>query len=64
MPPHRPPPFKRRRRPFDEERRREVAAVRKIGACGRCRGKKVRVSYNLSQDTEIVDANVGSVLMC
>jgi hypothetical protein len=63
MAPHRLPSFKRRRRAFDKERRQEVAAVRKIGACDRCREKKVKVRYNHSLDSKIVDANMKSVLM-
>jgi hypothetical protein len=38
-------PF-RRRKSFSPKRRREVAAVRKVGACGSCRKKKIRVRIN------------------
>jgi hypothetical protein len=34
---------KRRRRRFDSERRKQVANVRKVGACPECRARKVAV---------------------
>jgi hypothetical protein len=42
-------PRKRKRKNYAPERRQEVAAVRRVGACGRCRVRKVRVGCLLIQ---------------